>query len=175
MTSTRLKTAILTEAFKPGQRWSWWRLGRAALFSKPPVRAVVRLRVAQWLQARGARGLARWIFNGLAMRFGLYVGPRTVIGQGLHLPHPTSLVIGDRLLLGERCRLYQQITLERAPTGHETFQRLGDDVVVYPGAKVVGEGRVGNNVIIGANAVVTRPFGDNLVLAGAPARVVRAL
>lgn len=112
------------------------------------------------------------MFNRLAMQFGLYVGPRSVIGAGLHFSHPTSVVIGDRLALGERCRLYQQVTLAGAPEGEQAFPRLGSDVVVYPGAKVIGGGRVGNNVIIGANALVNRIFGDNVVLAGVPARVI---
>ncbi|HSH13135.1 MAG TPA: hypothetical protein VLA15_05285, partial [Desulfurivibrionaceae bacterium] len=81
----------------------------------------------------------------------------------------------DRLVLGKRCRLYQQVTLAGAPKGHDAFPRLGDDVIVYPGAKIVGEGRVGNNVVIGANAVVDRPFGDDVVLAGVPARVVNTM
>lgn len=97
------------------------------------------------------------------------------MGAGLHFSHPTSVVIGDRLVLGKRCRLYQQVTLAGAPKGDDAFPRLGDDVTVYPGAKVIGEGRVGNNVIIGANAVVNRSFGDNVVLAGVPARVIKRL
>ncbi|SFT81673.1 serine O-acetyltransferase [Halomonas saccharevitans] len=119
--------------------------------------------------------MARWLFNGLALRFGVYVGPRTTIGEGLHFPHPISVVIGDRLVLGERCRLYQQVTLAGAPKGQAPFPRLGNDVVVYPGAKVVGKGRVGNNVIIGANALVNQPFGDDVVLAGVPARVINTM
>ncbi|MDI5891862.1 hypothetical protein [Halomonas rhizosphaerae] len=89
------KTLIQAEAFRPGQRWAWWRLVRQLHFGKPASRVVTRLRLAQWLLHAGARGLARWLFNGLAIRFGIYVGPRTVIGAGLHFSHPTSVVIGD--------------------------------------------------------------------------------
>lgn len=169
------KRLIQSETFRPGQRWSWWRLIRQLHFGKPAIQVLTRLRLAQWLHNTGARGPARWLFNGLALRFGVYVGPRTVIGRGVHFPHPTSVVVGDRLVLGKRCRLYQQVTLAGAPKGHDAFPRLGDDVIVYPGAKIVGEGRVGNNVVIGANAVVDRPFGDDVVLAGVPARVVNTM
>ncbi|WP_175535083.1 serine O-acetyltransferase [Halomonas saccharevitans] len=170
-----LKGLIQEETFKPKQRWSWWRLCYQLRIGKPATQVLSRLRLAQWLQHVGARGLARWLFNGLALRFGVYVGPRTTIGEGLHFPHPISVVIGDRLVLGERCRLYQQVTLAGAPKGQAPFPRLGNDVVVYPGAKVVGKGRVGNNVIIGANALVNQPFGDDVVLAGVPARVINTM
>ncbi|ERS82351.1 serine O-acetyltransferase [Halomonas sp. PBN3] len=165
------------EVLAKAKRFSWLGLLRHALVGKPQNRILARLRVAQWLHAKGARGVARWLFNGLALRHGIFVGPRSRIGPGLHFPHPTSVVIGDHLLLGARCRLYQQVTLEggATPGGQVPYARLGDDVIVYPGAKVIGEGQVGNNVIIGANAVVNRRFGDNLVLAGVPARIVKSL
>nr|WP_246403769.1 hypothetical protein [Halomonas stenophila] len=51
--------------------------------------------------------------------------------------------------------------------------RVGDDVTIFPGAKFVGEGRVGNRVIVGANAVVADAFGDDVVVGGVPARVIR--
>lgn len=169
--------SLFTEEVLSGKRrFSWWRVLRQLVAGKPQNRVVTRLRLAQWLRAKRASAPAWVLRNGLAHGYGVYVGPSTVIGKGVHFPHPTSVVIGDRLVLGKRCKLYQQITLEGAVKSTQGVRvRLGDDVVVYPGAKVIGEGRVGNNVIIGANSVVNRPFGDNLVLAGAPARVIKTL
>ncbi|WP_168709145.1 hypothetical protein [Halomonas borealis] len=90
------------------------------------------------------------------------------------MPHPTSIVIGKGLSIGARCRIYQQVSLGTAPSVQEgLMRRVGDDVTIYPGAKFVGEGRVGNRVVVGANAVVSQAFGDDVVLAGVPARVVR--
>jgi serine O-acetyltransferase len=51
--------------------------------------------------------------------------------------------------------------------------RLGDDVFVGPGAAVFGAVELGDRVQVGANSVVTASFGDDVVIAGAPARVVR--
>lgn len=164
------------EVLSHKRQFSWVLVVRYLFAGKPHKRVATRLRLAQWLASQGATSLARLLLNGLALRYGVYVGPATVIGSGLHFPHPTSVVIGDRLVLGKRCKLYQQVTLQGAAKFTKgTLVRLGDDVTVYPGAKVVGNGSVGSNVIIGANAVVNRPFGDNVVLAGVPARVVKHL
>lgn len=50
---------------------------------------------------------------------------------------------------------------------------IGDNVVVYAGAKIIGGVHIGNNVIIGANAVVTKDVPDNCVVAGVPARIIK--
>ncbi|MFA5529657.1 MAG: hypothetical protein WDA11_03220, partial [Thiohalomonadaceae bacterium] len=60
------------------------------------------------------------------------------------------------------------------PAG-ELFRRVGSNVTIYPGAKIICNGPVGDNVIVGANAVVTKPFPENVVLAGVPARVIRQI
>jgi serine O-acetyltransferase len=46
-------------------------------------------------------------------------------------------------------------------------------VKVFAGAKIIGEVVVGNNVKIGANAVVVKDVPDNCTVAGVPARIVR--
>jgi len=51
--------------------------------------------------------------------------------------------------------------------------RIGDNVYLGPGCKLYGPIRIGNNCVVGANAVVTKSFPDDgLVLAGIPARVI---
>lgn len=52
---------------------------------------------------------------------------------------------------------------------------IGDNVEVCCGAKVIGGITVGNNVLIGANAVVVKDVPPNCVVAGVPARVIRQL
>ncbi|MDE6861420.1 MAG: serine acetyltransferase [Alistipes sp.] len=50
---------------------------------------------------------------------------------------------------------------------------IGDNVHIHKGAIVFGGITIGNNVAIGANAVVNRPVPDNAVVAGVPAKVLR--
>ena len=46
-------------------------------------------------------------------------------------------------------------------------------VTIYPGAVVIGNIKIGNNVVIGANSVVTKDVPDNTVVAGIPAKVIK--
>lgn len=50
---------------------------------------------------------------------------------------------------------------------------IGDNVHIHKGAIVFGGITIGNNVEIGANAVVNKPVPDNAIVAGVPARILR--
>lgn len=50
--------------------------------------------------------------------------------------------------------------------------RLGNNVYIGAGAKVIGGVSVGNNVIIGANATVVSDIPDNSVVVGSHSRVI---
>ena len=45
-------------------------------------------------------------------------------------------------------------------------------MIVFAGAKIIGNIRIGNNVIVGANAVVIDDVPDDCVVAGIPAKVI---
>ncbi len=49
---------------------------------------------------------------------------------------------------------------------------IGDNVEIAPGAVILGNIKIGNNVAIGANSVVDKDIPDNAVAAGMPARVI---
>jgi serine O-acetyltransferase len=75
---------------------------------------------------------------------------------------------------GRGCVFIQGAQLISASDGQgRGWPELGDGVYVGAGAKVVGPVKIGNNVVIGANAVVTRSLPDNVTVAAMPARIVR--
>ena len=52
---------------------------------------------------------------------------------------------------------------------------IGDDVWIGPGARILGDISIGNNSVIGANAVVTKSFPANSVVGGVPARLLKTI
>jgi serine O-acetyltransferase len=48
---------------------------------------------------------------------------------------------------------------------------IGDDVYFGPGAKLVGDAKIGSNVVIAANSLVLTDVRDNLMVMGVPARI----
>ena len=83
------------------------------------------------------------------------------------LPHPFSIVIHDDCTIGERCTIYNCVTIG---TDWKTgVPSLGNDVVIFPGACIIGDVSVGDGSVVGANSVVTSDVSAGSVVAGAPA------
>ncbi|MDE5772865.1 MAG: serine acetyltransferase [Muribaculaceae bacterium] len=92
-------------------------------------------------------------------------------GGGLKLIHGFSTIIYAKSI-GENCTVFQQVTIGYSKGATPT---VGDNCVICCGAKILGNVSIGNNVIIGANAVVTRDVPDNSIVAGTPAKVISTL
>lgn len=111
----------------------------------------------------------------LRRRYGVYCGKETRIGIGLELPHPQGIVIGESVEIGDGCQIYQQVTLGSARKGDYKFglqPRLGNRCRLFAGAKVIGDVTLGDNVTVGANAVLLRDAPDGTTCVGVPARVI---
>lgn len=100
--------------------------------------------------------------------------PFTVeIGSGCFFPHVGSIVIHYRSKVGNNCTFVQDITIGLAGRGtEEGAPVIGSQVYIGAGARVIGPIVIGDNVVIGANAVVTKDVPDNAVVAGIPAKIV---
>ncbi len=104
---------------------------------------------------------------------GVEIHPGAKIGKGVFIDHGMGVVIGETSEIGDRCLLYQGVTL--GGTGKESGKRhptLEDNVVVGAGAKVLGGICIGTNTRIGAGSVVVKNVEANSTVVGIPGRVV---
>lgn len=90
------------------------------------------------------------------------------VGVGLCMPHISSMIVTPFAAIGSNCKLHQQITI-----GIDEYKSvtkgpsIGDRVFIGAGAKIIGPICIGNDVIIGANAVVTKDVPSNVTVVGA--------
>ena len=104
---------------------------------------------------------------------GVEIHPGARIGKGVFIDHGMGVVIGETSEIGDRCLLYQGVTL--GGTGKESGKRhptLEANVVVGAGAKVLGAICIGPNTRIGAGSVVVKNIEANSTVVGIPGRVV---
>jgi serine acetyltransferase len=92
--------------------------------------------------------------------------------KGIFFPHPVGIVIGAGVVFGDRCTIYQNVTIG-TKSGNGKYPRIGSDVVLFSGACIVGDIKIGNRVIVGANSVVTKDIPDDCIVAGCPAKLVK--
>jgi len=104
---------------------------------------------------------------------GIEIHPGAKIGKGVFIDHGMGVVIGETSEIGNRCLLYQGVTL--GGTGKDRGKRhptLEENVVVGAGAKVLGAIQIGSNTRIGAGSVVVKNVERNSTVVGIPGRVV---
>lgn len=101
----------------------------------------------------------------------LYIG--TSVGGGIRFCHYSCIVISPGAVIGRNCTIHQGVTIGRSFSCN-TFGDpvLGDRVLVFPGAKIIGNINVGDDAIICANAVVTKDVPKGAVVGGIPAKII---
>jgi len=146
---------------------------------KRHIRALARSYYSQAISVRwiyvttraGARGglfwqlVARYYGHKLARRFGIYVSHNATIGPGLMLPHPVGIVIGEGCSIGDNATIYQHVTIGRRSRNDPRYPVIGGNVVLYPGAVVIGPVRIGRFARVGANQVVSFDLPEGSVVA----------
>lgn len=99
----------------------------------------------------------------------LYLQARE-IGGGLFIQHGFATMVSAESI-GENCWINQQVTIGFNGLGRAPI--VGDNVMITCGAKVLGSITIGNNAVIGANAVVVRDVEPGSVMVGIPARKMK--
>ncbi len=94
------------------------------------------------------------------------------IGGGLFIQHGFSTYIAAETI-GENCWINQQVTI--GYRDNTTAPVIGNNVTITCGAKVLGPITVGDNAIIGANAVVIKDVEPRAVMGGVPAHIIKRL
>lgn len=98
---------------------------------------------------------------------------KATIGPGLAIYHLFSSTFGGDVKIGKNFVMSHGVTIGSTSRGkNKGVPTIGDNVYVAPGAMIVGGITIGNNVVIGGNAVVTKDVPDNSVVVGIPGKVV---
>lgn len=115
------------------------------------------------------------VINKLCIRipFGCQIGNGTRLGKGTCLAYGgLGVVIHDRAVIGARCYVGSGVTIG-GTSGKFGVPVIEDDVIIYSGAKIIGDITIGAGSVIGANSVVTKNVPARSVVAGIPARVLK--
>ena len=100
------------------------------------------------------------------------------LGPGIVLMHGIGIVIGNQTRLAGHCIIFHGVTFgdrgsewvaSDTPDGHPN---VGPGCMFGAGAKILGPLRIGENCVIGANAVVVKDVPANSIVAGVPGRIV---
>jgi serine O-acetyltransferase len=109
----------------------------------------------------------------MKFKYGFDISYRATIGKGLYIGHFGGIVIHGDAVLGEYCNLSQGMTIGVLNRGKNTgVPTIGDRVFMGPNCVILGGIIIGNEVLVGANAVVTFDVADKAVVAAPLATVI---
>lgn len=137
------------------------------ILSYPGLRAITTHRVAHELYLLDVPLIPRLMNEHIHRTTGIEIHPGAQIGESFFIDHGTGTVFGETTVIGNRVRIYQGVTLGarsvvtdddglpvRSGQRHPTIE---DDVVIYPGATILGgETVIGRGAVIGGNVWITR-------------------
>lgn len=105
-------------------------------------------------------------------KYNCEIYPQATIGEGFYIPHCVGIVVGSTTVLGKNCTLYPNVVFgsklspnSEAPKGRRHAQ-VGDNCIFGANSSIIGDITIGNNVTIGAGAVITKDIPDNAIVVG---------
>lgn len=127
---------------------------------------------------RGWHKLAFWYhwyrYKQLSLKLHITIYPNTIDG-GLRIYHSGGFThVGPNCHIGKNCTLLPGVVFgNKTEEEGKDMAIVGDNCYFGLDAKIFGPVTIGNNVTVGANAVVTKDIPDNAVVAGVPAKIIR--
>ena len=149
------------------------------IYCYPSVKAIINYRIAHKLYQQGVPVIPRMISESAHSETGIDIHPAATIGSHFAIDHGTGVVVGATAVIGDNVKLYQGVTLgarsfdldenHNPVKGIPRHPIIGDNVVVYSNASILGRVKIGSNAVIGGNLWVTFDVGPGEKLVQAKA------
>ncbi len=155
----------------------WWRL-----LMQQRIYAIFIYRLGRWIYFEAKGGIVLFplkilyiLINKIFVELllGMYIPAASRIGPGLRINNFLGLVINPNVSIGENCSIGHGVIIGTAGDGTPSAPIIGNNVYFGSRSIVIGPITIGDNVRVGANAVVNRDVPSNVVVAGVPAKIVK--
>lgn len=177
MTFAKYRFQVLSDLYRVSGDVKKVTLLRNILFGES-YKFIFWMRTCKFLQGKkifkySVYPFALLFYNHYRYRYGIAISFESDIGPGFYIGHFGGIVVYPLSQIGKNCNLSHGVTLGITQRGkNKGYPRIGDNVYIGPGAKIIGSVKIGNHVAIGANCVVTQDVPDNAVVVGIPGKVI---
>ncbi len=132
--------------------------------------ALQTYRVANGFWKHDRKIMAYHLQNRSTELFGVDIHPAADFGSGIMLDHADGLVAGETSRVGNGCSILHGVTLGGTGKAHmDRHPKIGKNVLIGAGAKILGNIKVGDGARIASGSVVLKDVMANCTVAGVPA------
>lgn len=111
----------------------------------------------------------RWRFKTIKEKKGIDIGYNTKIGKGFYIGHPWDITINPDVKIGNNCNIHKGVTIGQENRGkRKGVPTIGDEVWIGINAVVVGNIKIGNDVLVAPNTYVNFDVPDHSIVFGNP-------
>lgn len=143
---------------------------------EPGFKYIVWLRLTRFLYLTKHKilfGLSRMFLKHYGYKYHFDISYRAQIGPGLTIAHFGFIIVMSNDIIGDNCTLRPGVVFGKKLTADTGGANVGNNVDFGVGSKIIGEVQVGDNVTVGANAVITKDVPSNTVVGGVPAKIIK--
>ena len=115
----------------------------------------------------------RWMLRRCALKTGIQIGWHSTIGKGLVLVHCGNIAVNNEAVIGKNCTMYHGVTIGMEFRGSRQGNPvIGDNVWIGSNACIVGNVKIGNDVLIAPLSFVNFDVPSHSIVIGNPAKII---
>lgn len=130
-----------------------------------------RYRVRPPLLRKALSAVYKLLFKLVQVVAGIELPCEVELGRNFVIDHFSGIVVSGYARFGDNCRMRTGVVVGLSRVDDPCAPIIGNNVDIGAGAKVLGRIRIGDNVLIGANAVVVTDVPSDSIAVGVPAVV----
>ena len=152
------------------------------VISYPCIVAIAIHRIAHELYLMDVPLIPRIMAETAHTRTGIDIHPGATIGKRFFIDHGTGVVVGETSVIGDNVKLYQSVTLGamsfqkdekgRIVKGGKRHPTISNNVTIYAEATILGDVKIGDGAVIGANAWVRKDVPEGVTVMTAKPKAV---
>lgn len=115
----------------------------------------------------------KFLIRQLRLKYGLEISTGAQIGKGLYIGHPYNITINPRAILGDNINIHKGVTIGRENRGgRKGVSNIGNNVWIGINSTIVGNIKIGDNVLIAPNSFVNINIPNNSIVIGNPCKII---
>jgi len=118
--------------------------------------------------------IRRFFFHFVKIFYNCEISIGAKFGLALHFPHPNNIIIGGNAVFKNKVVIFHSVTVGKKNPGMTGgMPSFGNNIVIGSGSAILGQSNISDNIVIGANSVVTKNVptestvvGNNTIIQG---------